>query len=116
MSSVAEVPFRVFKMFRPSLVRLSQTLAPGNPQIRSALVTGGGSGIGLAIAHAFAREGIRCTLVGRTESKLKTALGKLPVEALPEGQAHKIVVADVSQSANWEQISGEFEVHRCPLP
>ncbi|HUT10564.1 MAG TPA: SDR family oxidoreductase [Thermoguttaceae bacterium] len=40
---------------------------------KTALVTGGGSGIGLGIAEALAREGCRVAISGRTESKLQEA-------------------------------------------
>jgi len=90
-------------MFRPSAALLSG-------RARSALITGGGSGIGLAVAHAFARDGIRCTLVGRTASKLTDALGTLPAEDLAPGQAHDMVVADVSLAADWDRAIGAFPV------
>ncbi len=38
-----------------------------------AIVTGGGSGIGLAIAAKFTAAGIRTIIVGRDETKLKAA-------------------------------------------
>jgi NAD(P)-dependent dehydrogenase (short-subunit alcohol dehydrogenase family) len=44
-----------------------------------AIVTGGGSGIGLAIAEKFSQEGIQTIIIGRNEEKLKKAkleLGK----------------------------------------
>lgn len=37
---------------------------------RHAVVTGGGRGIGAAIAHALASHGVRLTLMGRTRSPL----------------------------------------------
>ncbi|MBI4219784.1 MAG: SDR family oxidoreductase [Chloroflexi bacterium] len=40
---------------------------------KTAVVTGGGSGIGKAIATAFASEGCRVVIAGRTESRLREA-------------------------------------------
>ena len=37
------------------------------------LITGGGSGIGLAAAHLFLREGARVAITGRDEAKLRRA-------------------------------------------
>ncbi len=41
---------------------------------QNALVTGGGSGIGLACARAFARDGANVVIMGRTETKLQEAV------------------------------------------
>ena len=42
-----------------------------------ALITGGGQGIGLAIAHAVAAEGCAVVIAGRTASSLKKAATQL---------------------------------------
>lgn len=43
---------------------------------KTALVTGGGSGIGKAIAHAYSDQGAALILVGRRENLLEEALGE----------------------------------------
>jgi NAD(P)-dependent dehydrogenase (short-subunit alcohol dehydrogenase family) len=57
---------------------------------KHALVTGGGRGIGAAIATALAAEGARLTLVGRGRTALEQHAATLPSSA-----AVKVVVADV---------------------
>src|SRR5947207_6526145 len=44
---------------------------------RVAIVTGGGSGIGLAIAEKFVQDGIRTIIIGRDSKKLDAAKEKL---------------------------------------
>jgi NADP-dependent 3-hydroxy acid dehydrogenase YdfG len=44
---------------------------------KRALVTGGGSGIGLAVARLFLREGARVAITGRDEAKLRRAADEL---------------------------------------
>lgn len=50
---------------------------------RRALVTGGTSGIGFAIAQKFLSEGARIVITGRTESRLNDAVLKLGDKACP---------------------------------
>ena len=64
----------------------------------SALVTGGSSGIGLAIAHMLAVEGYSLTLAGRKLDRL---------EAAREGLDATIVVADVSSEDDCARLVAE---------
>jgi gluconate 5-dehydrogenase len=48
---------------------------------QTALITGGGSGLGLGIAKGMAAYGAKVILVGRTEAKLKTACAEIEGEA-----------------------------------
>ena len=50
---------------------------------RTALVTGGGSGIGLGCAARFATEGAHVTVAGRTERKLADAVKEIAAGAAP---------------------------------
>lgn len=56
---------------------LARCMAPGLFQGHTVFVTGGGSGINLGIANAFAALGADVAICGRTESKLETAAQKL---------------------------------------
>jgi len=44
---------------------------------QTALITGGGTGIGLGIASCMVRSGARVVLVGRREDELSRAFGTL---------------------------------------
>jgi len=68
---------------------------------RHAVITGGGTGIGAAIARALAAEGAACTLIGRRREPLEAVAGGLP-RALA-------VPADVTQP---EQIAGALDAGR----
>ncbi len=59
---------------------------------RHALVTGGGTGIGAAIARAFGNAGVAVTVAGRRREPLEAVAA-----ALPKGKA---VVADVTREAD----------------
>ncbi len=67
---------------------------------RHALVTGGGRGIGAAIAAALAEAGARVTLLGRTEAELKATARALPGGALA-------VTGDVTDAASVESAVAE---------
>ena len=55
-----------------------------------AIITGGGSGIGLSTAHAFCKEGAKVVLFGRRKDKLEKAAEKIGGLALPiQGDMNK---------------------------
>jgi NADP-dependent 3-hydroxy acid dehydrogenase YdfG len=60
---------------------------------RTAWVTGAGSGIGRAIALAFAKEGARLALTGRREDPLRETAGMMP-----EGAEVIVVPADLTDA------------------
>jgi len=61
----------------------------------SVLVTGGGSGIGLATALRLAADGAHVTICGRTEQKLADAAKRIGAEAAG-GATARAIVADVT--------------------
>ena len=64
---------------------------------KTALVTGGSSGIGLATARRFVDEGARVYLTGRREAELDSAARDLGTSAVP-------VRSDVSEEADLDQL------------
>jgi NAD(P)-dependent dehydrogenase (short-subunit alcohol dehydrogenase family) len=74
-----------------------------------ALVTGGGSGIGLAIASRLARDGAAVTICGRTRSRLDEAIESVGEIAGP-GSLHA-VVADVTDEDAVIHAVDAAEVH-----
>lgn len=67
---------------------------------RSALVTGGGSGIGLAAAAELVRSGAAVTLMGRTATKLEAAAGSL--RELRDDASVDVFAGDVTDEAQVE--------------
>jgi NAD(P)-dependent dehydrogenase (short-subunit alcohol dehydrogenase family) len=65
---------------------------------RAALVTGGSSGIGLAIARALSEDGFALTLASRTREKVEAAAEELGAHA---------IAADVSREEDCERIVAE---------
>ncbi len=70
---------------------------------KTAVVTGGGSGIGLAIAERFAREGAQLVLVGRRKQRLDEAAARIGAGATGPPVA---IPADVGDEA---QVRALFE-------
>ncbi|KAI9845939.1 MAG: hypothetical protein M1837_004475 [Sclerophora amabilis] len=77
-----------------------------NVKGKVALVTGGGSGIGLMAAQALAVNGAKVYIVGRTEEKLKTVS-----ELYGKGIAGQIIplVGDVSKKEGVKRLVEEIE-------
>ncbi|HEY1250364.1 MAG TPA: SDR family oxidoreductase [Thermoanaerobaculia bacterium] len=65
---------------------------------RSLVVTGGGSGLGLAMAKCFAGYGARVTIAGRKRERLETAAKEIEAAAR-EGGAVALFPADVRDAA-----------------
>jgi NAD(P)-dependent dehydrogenase (short-subunit alcohol dehydrogenase family) len=82
-------------------------LTPPAPGIAgwSILITGGGSGIGLATAERLASDGAHVTICGRTEQKLLDAVDRITAAAA-DGATVTHIVADVTIE---EQVAAAVE-------
>src|SRR5438105_15786464 len=59
-------------------------------QRETALITGGGTGVGLGMARCFVKAGAKVVLVGRREEELRNAISEL-------GAAASFVAQDITQ-------------------
>ncbi|MDR6289181.1 NAD(P)-dependent dehydrogenase (short-subunit alcohol dehydrogenase family) [Inquilinus ginsengisoli] len=80
---------------------------PNGLKGRHALVTGGGSGIGAAIAAALAGRGATVTVVGRTEARL--------AETVAAGRALAYAVADVTKPDRLEAAFARLVADHGPI-
>jgi NAD(P)-dependent dehydrogenase (short-subunit alcohol dehydrogenase family) len=85
-------------------------------QGKTAVITGGGSGINFAIAQRFAAEGATVGLIGRTQEKLDTAARSI-IDAGGKAVGFAADVRDydalASAIANIRQASGEIDIVIC---
>lgn len=77
------------------------------PAGRHVLVTGGGRGIGAAIAHAFTRAGADVTILGRNPAPL--------AEGVAHGVAARFVLADVTDAEGLTSVIEQAEAAAGPL-
>ena len=70
---------------------------------RSILVTGGGSGLGLAMAKTFAAHGAKVTIAGRRREKLEAAAVEIAATAREGGEA-ALLDADIRNPGEAERI------------
>jgi NAD(P)-dependent dehydrogenase (short-subunit alcohol dehydrogenase family) len=80
---------------------------PGLLKGKRVLVTGGGTGLGLAMGRRFLELGARLAICGRREDVLKEAAAKLIAETSGEVTAHRCDIRDAAQvedlvTALWE--------------
>ncbi|KAH6711103.1 hypothetical protein DL95DRAFT_378123 [Leptodontidium sp. 2 PMI_412] len=93
----------------PSVSNSSSPLAN-----KTSLITGASRGIGAAISQAFAREGVKCILVGRNRTLLESVRDGLDVvghggDGGGEG-GHKVLVGDVGDGGFWEGVKKEKNI------
>lgn len=78
-----------------------------NLEGRHAVVTGGGRGIGLAIARSLTKAGATVTVMGRDDGALQRAVA--------EGVAHETAVADVTRAEAVHAAVGNVVSRRGPI-
>ncbi|KAI0853867.1 NAD(P)-binding protein [Daldinia vernicosa] len=77
-------------------------------------ITGGSRGIGLAIARLFAAQGADCTLIGRDEHTLLSAVNSLHRQERSP-QQHYTAAFDVSTKNGWEKLISDSKLQTCDV-
>jgi len=78
---------------------------------KNILITGGSSGIGLAIASVFAKRGANVWLLARDQAKLNNACRQVSALASTPDQQFGLIQADVSNSENISAAIQEYLLH-----
>ncbi|WP_028785001.1 SDR family NAD(P)-dependent oxidoreductase [Thalassobacillus devorans] len=65
----------------------------------SAVITGGGTGLGRALAHRYAKEGYKIILLGRTERSLSL----VRMEIIQQGGQAESYICDITEPASVEE-------------
>ncbi|MDT3444239.1 MULTISPECIES: SDR family NAD(P)-dependent oxidoreductase [unclassified Pseudofrankia] len=60
----------------------------------TALVTGGGGGIGLSVALRLAADGANVLICGRTASRLDDAVKQIQAAAAPGAEVRAVIIGD----------------------
>ena len=74
---------------------------------KNILISGGSSGIGLALAKEFASLGANITILARRKNKLESALKEIKNNAVSPDQKFKSLSADVSNYEELKKILSE---------
>lgn len=78
-------------------------IASGRLQDKVAIITGAGKGIGVGIAHVFAKEGAKVVILSRTESDLKKVVASIE----DKGGVASYVVGDITKPADMKRMAEE---------
>jgi NAD(P)-dependent dehydrogenase (short-subunit alcohol dehydrogenase family) len=74
---------------------------------RSAFITGGSVGIGRAIAHCLAREGVNVCLAARNRSALESAAEEINAASAPGGGRATVIAVDTT---DWKSVKQGIDV------
>jgi short-subunit dehydrogenase len=80
--------------------------------LKTALVTGASSGIGLEMARILARDGLDLVLVARRRHKLEALARELSVT---HGVSARVIAKDLARRASSAEIAGELEDERVTI-
>lgn len=83
-----------------------------NLKNKTALITGASGGIGLALAHEMAKQGVHLVLVSRSEAKLQELAQKLSQEYSIQT---RVIAADLSKPGEAARVFAETETQKIEI-